>query len=76
MGGGFISMYDSQEITEMNFHLYPENISQNTNNSAGSIAAGTYQYKVIFFWTDARGQIHRSAPSVAVTATPTGGLLL
>ena len=57
----------------MNFHLYPENISQNTNNSAGSIAAGTYQYKTIFFWTDARGQIHRSAPSVAVTATPTGG---
>ncbi len=73
VGGGFISMYDSQEITEMNFHLYPENISQNTNNSAGSIAAGTYQYKTIFFWTDARGQIHRSAPSVAVTATPTGG---
>jgi hypothetical protein len=73
VGGGFVSIYDSQEIVEMNFHLYPENISAAVNNSAGSIAAGAYQYKVIWFWTDARGQIHRSTPSVAVSATTTGG---
>jgi hypothetical protein len=73
VGGGFVSIYDSQEIVEMNFHLYPENISAAVNNSTGSIAAGTYQYKVIWFWTDARGQIHKSTPSVAVSATTTGG---
>jgi len=73
VGGGFISMYDSQEIVEMNYHLYPENISASVNNSSGSLAAGTYQYKCIYYWTDARGQVHRSAPSVALSASPTGG---
>jgi hypothetical protein len=73
IAGGFVSVYDSQTIEEHGFHLYPENISASVNNSSGSLAAGTYQYRVIFTWTDSRGQIHRSAPSVAVTATPTGG---
>jgi len=73
IAGGFVSVYDSQTIEEHGFHLYPENVSQSTNNSSGSLAAGTYSYKAIFVWTDSRGQIHRSAPSVAVSASPTGG---
>tara|TARA_R100000781_G_scaffold26778_1_gene19882 strand:- start:1235 stop:4264 length:3030 start_codon:yes stop_codon:yes gene_type:complete len=73
IGGGFVSMYDSQEIVELNFHLYPENITAAVNNSTGSIVAGTYLYQVIYLWTDAKGQDHKSAPSVAVSATTTGG---
>jgi hypothetical protein len=73
VGGGFVSMYDSQEIVELNFHLYPENVTAAVNNSAGSLAAGTYLYQVIYIWTDAKGQDHRSAPSVAVSAAPSGG---
>ena len=73
IGGGFVSMYDSQQIVELNYHLYPENISAAVNNSAGSLAAGTYLYQVIWIWTDAKGQDHRSAPSVAVSAAPSGG---
>ena len=73
VGGGFVSMYDSQQIVELNFHLYPENISAAVNNSSGSLAAGTYLFQVIWVWTDAKGQDHRSAPSVAVSATTTGG---
>jgi hypothetical protein len=73
IGGGFVSMYDSQEIVELNYHLYPENVSAAVNNSSGSLAAGTYLYQVIWIWTDAKGQDHRSAPSVAVSAAPTGG---
>ena len=73
VGGGFVSMYDSQQIVELNFHLYPENLSAAVNNSAGSLAAGTYLYQVIWFWTDAKGQDHRSAPSVALSATTSGG---
>jgi len=73
VGGGFVSMYDSQEIVELNFHLYPENISASVNNGSGSLAAGTYLFSVIWFWTDAKGQDHRSAPSVALSAATTGG---
>jgi hypothetical protein len=73
IAGGFVSAYDTQTIEEHGFHLYPEDVSQSTNNGAGSLAAGTYQYRVIYVWTDSRGQIHRSAPSVAVSASPTGG---
>ena len=73
IGGGFVSMYDSQQIVELNYHLYPENISAAINNSSGSLAAGTYLYQVIWIWTDAKGQDHRSAPSVAVSAAPSGG---
>tara|TARA_R110000796_G_scaffold7338_6_gene25231 strand:- start:2409 stop:5441 length:3033 start_codon:yes stop_codon:yes gene_type:complete len=73
IGGGFVSMYDSQQIVELNFHLYPENITAAINNSSGSLAAGTYLYQVIWIWTDAKGQDHRSAPSVAISAAPSGG---
>ena len=73
IGGGYVSMYDSQQIVELNYHLYPENLSAAINNSAGSLAAGTYLYQVIWFWVDAKGQDHRSAPSVAVSAAPSGG---
>lgn len=73
IAGGFISAYDSQSIEEHGFHLFPENVSQSTDNTTGSLAAGSYQYRVIYVHTDARGQIHRSSPSVAVSAAPTGG---
>ena len=68
IAGGFLSIYDSQDIVEHGFHLYPENVSAAVA-SGGSLTAGTYQYRVIYVTTDARGQIHRSAPSVAVSAT-------
>ena len=71
VGGGFVSMYDSQEITEMNFHLYPENISAVVSSGGSLTASKAYQHRVIFFWTDARGQIHRSATSVAVSSNTT-----
>ena len=73
IGGGFVSMYDSQQIVELGYHLYPENISAAVNNSSGSLAAGTYLYQVIWKWIDAKGQDHRSSPSVAVSATTSGG---
>ena len=73
IGGGFVSMYDSQQIVELGYHLYPENVSAAINNSSGSLAAGTYLYQTIWKWTDAKGQDHRSAPSVAISAAPTGG---
>ena len=73
IGGGFVAMYDSQQIVELGYHLYPENITAAVNNSSGSLAAGTYLYQTIWRWTDAKGQDHRSAPSVAISAAPSGG---
>ena len=73
VGGGFLSIYDSQDIVEASYHIYPENVSASVNNGAGSMAAGTYVYRVLYTWTDARGQTHRSAPSVGLSATTSGG---
>jgi len=71
-GGGFTSLYDTQEIAELGFHIFPENVSCATATSSGSLAAGTYSYKVIYVFTDANGRIHRSAPSSGVQQTTTG----
>lgn len=35
----------------------------------GSMADGTYQYVAVYEWRDANGILHRSAPSVVVSAT-------
>src|SRR5690606_28599716 len=37
--------------------------------SGSPIAAGTRQYSVLWYWADAQGRIHRSAPSVPVSVT-------
>jgi len=70
--GGLLTMYDGDELVEHGFNLYPENVSASTSTSGGSILAGTYQYRVTYEWTDNQGQVHRSAPSVAVSQVTTG----
>ena len=70
--GGFLGMYDGQSIVEHGFLLYPENISVQVNATGGNLPAGTYQIYIVFEWTDNFGQIHRSRPSVAASATTTG----
>ncbi len=71
--GGYLSMYDGQSVVEHGFHLFPENISTSILTSGGSIADGTYLYYVTYEWIDAKGQIHRSAPSIASSVVMTGG---
>jgi hypothetical protein len=73
LGGGFLSSYDSQVIDELGFHIYPENVTAGTATSGGSLADGTYAYKVLYSYTDAKGKIYQSAPSVAVTQAAGGG---
>lgn len=71
IAGGVLNMYDGANLVEHGFHLFPENVSCSTMTGAGSIAAGVYQYFVVYQWTDFQGQIHRSAPSVGVSQTTT-----
>ena len=73
LGGGFLSSYDSQVIDELGFHIYPENVSAGTATSGGSLADGTYSYRVLYSYTDAKGKIYQSAPSVAVSQVAGGG---
>ena len=70
--GGFPWMFDGEKPVELGFHLYPEEIGVSVSGSGGSLAAQTYFYQVTYEWTDATGNIHRSAPSIPVTAVTTG----
>ena len=72
IAGGFISAYDSQDIVELGFHLYPENVSAAVSSGGSLIASKAYQHRVVYLTTDAAGQIHRSAPSVATSSDTTG----
>ena len=65
--GGILQAYDGISVVEHGFHLFPEGVTTGTTTTGGSMAAGTYQVKVCYEWTDNLGQIHRSAPSIAVS---------
>ena len=71
---GYLQCYDGVSIFESGFHIYPDHITPAYSNVAGTrlTTPGSYQYAVVYEWTDNQGQIHRSAPEY-VQATLTGG---
>ncbi len=69
--GGQLWQYDGTAPVEHGFHVWPENVNVGTSTGAGSIAAGTYYYVAVYEWTDASGNLHRSAPSVPVSQVTT-----
>lgn len=66
--GGVLSQYDGIGIAEVGFNLFPENLAL-ADAGAGNLVAGTYQVRVVFEWTNAKGQVERSSPSPAVSIT-------
>lgn len=70
--GGFLWGYDGNVAVESGFHLYPEAIIISTSAVGGLLAAQQYFYKVIYEWTDAQGNIFRSAPSIPQSITTAG----
>lgn len=70
--GGYLYSYDGQTLAEQGFHLFPDNVEVSTSGTGGSITAQQYFYQVVYEWTDAAGNINRSAPSVPVSVTTTG----
>lgn len=76
LSGGFLWAYDGVKPVEQGFHLYPEDIKVTTATTGGAIAADTYYYVATYEWTDAQGNIHRSAPSIPVPITTTGSTSL
>jgi len=73
IAGGYLKMYDGDSVVEQGFHFYPEGITIATSTTGGSMSDGTYLYRVMWEWIDAKGQIHRSAPSAPISVTLSGG---
>lgn len=72
--GGNVLCYDGISVVEQGFHLYPEGISQTaTATLGGNISNGAYQYCALYSWVDAKGNVHKSAPSVPISYTASGG---
>lgn len=72
--GGMVQSYDGKQIVEHGFHVFPENLENGgTATIGGSISDGEYQYLAVYAWTDNRGQLHRSAPSIPLQVTLSGG---
>ena len=73
MTGGFMWQYDGNIPVEHGFFVYPEDIAASYATTGGGIAASVnsiqqqYFYQVTYEWTDAAGNIHRSAPSIPIS---------
>jgi hypothetical protein len=73
LSGGFIWQYDGVKPVELGFHLYPEDVQLEVSGLAGSMSHRLYYYQVVYAWTDAQGNIHRSAPSIPSSFNLTTG---
>lgn len=75
INGGQVYHYDSQVLDELNFNFYPDFIDVNTGNQTlvGSMSPQTYYYVAVYEYTDNKGNIFRSAPSIPQIATIASG---
>ncbi len=71
LSGGLLWAYDGYQIVEQGFNVYPDNVIVTTATGVGNITAQTYYYVAIYEWADNQGNIHRSAPSLAVSQVTT-----
>lgn len=73
LSGGVFTSYDGAKPVEQEFHLWPEDITFLSFTSGGAMADQDYFYKVTYEWTDAQGNLFRSAPSIPQDVTVTIG---
>jgi hypothetical protein len=75
IGGGFLGAYDGQQFTENDFFLYPDavTVTPGANPPGGGLAPQDYFYSSTYQWTDNKGNIFRSAPSIPVKVTNASG---
>jgi len=71
---GALLEYDGVGTFESGFPMTPQ-ISSLAGGAGGtgSMSDGTYQMVAVYAWTDAKGQRHRSAPSLPVSVTLSAG---
>jgi hypothetical protein len=63
--GGYLATYDSANVVESGFHLWPESVVV----SGVTAGANTYSVIAVYEWTDAQGNRYQSAPSLATQFT-------
>jgi hypothetical protein len=73
IGGSLPKLYDGKEVVESGHNLFPEGVSVALSGAAKNLSDGQYQWRVVYTWISASGELQRSAPSPAVTATATAG---
>lgn len=73
ISGGFGWMYDGYLPVEQSFFIWPDSIELTTATSGGHLSDQAYYYQVTYEWSDNQGNIFRSAPSIPVTITTSGG---
>lgn len=71
--GGQLWEYDGVRPVEHSFQVWPENVAGATSTSGGDIIDQIYYYAFTYEWTDNQGNLHRSAPSIPLKITTTGG---
>ncbi len=73
ISGGMLWSYDGITPTEQGFNVFPDDLNLTTSTTGGSLADQVYYYQVTYEWADNNGNIIRSAPSIPITITTTGG---
>lgn len=76
VAGGMVSQFVGDNIPELGFSYYPrlDTAGDVVAASGGSLATGgTYQYALMYEWTDGDGNAHRSAPHFTSSYTLTTG---
>lgn len=69
IGGGFPRILDGLLVGETGFALYPACSVAPTDAGAGNLSAGTYQWKFLYSWVNASGELIRGPPSLPVSLT-------
>lgn len=71
LSGGVMWMYDGVGPVEQGFNVWPDNVEVTAAAAGGFVSAQQYFYQAVYEWTDAQGNIFRSAPSIPVSVTTT-----
>lgn len=73
VSGGLLWSYDGYIPVEQNFNVWPDSIEIATASSGGNITDQQYFYVGTYEWSDNQGNLYRSAPSIPVSITTSGG---
>lgn len=74
LSAGFLWGYDGTQATEQGFLLYPDSVVGSSFSTGGHLSDQNYYYCAIYSWTDARGNIFRSAPSLPILGFAAGSM--
>lgn len=74
LAGGLLQSYDGQTLVENGFSLTPENITlaQSATMDGHLTLLATYFYTFVYQWTNAKGELEQSGPSIPISITLSG----